>query len=169
MAIYEKIISSIITCSLAVSIPYAAMAEKLNYVETTDAVYDEHMKVSDFCEKTNVAAVYTDGKYGFIYADGTKITEPIFSEADEPLVFDEDTALLLAADEHEKWGAVDLNGKVKVKFEYEALTYLDEKRLAAQKNGKWGIIDYNGKKTVDFKYDFISSFFDKGESGESAY
>lgn len=55
-----------------------------------------------------------------------------------------------------KWGAMDINQKTVIPFEYEGLgsaRYNDYVR--AKKNGKWGLIDKSNKRKVPFEYEDI--------------
>lgn len=61
---------------------------------------------------------------------------------------------LFVASEDGKWGYVDKNGSVKVNYEYELATELNEYGFGAiKKDGKWGCIDSDGKVVVEPKYE----------------
>ena len=53
-----------------------------------------------------------------------------------------------------KWGFVDLNGKVVVKYKYDKVTEVNEYGFAGiYKNGQWGVIDQNGKVILEPTYE----------------
>ena len=53
---------------------------------------------------------------------------------------------LLAKKENDKWGFVDKNGEVKIPYEYDMVTELNENGFAGIKKGEnWGVINSNGE------------------------
>lgn len=61
---------------------------------------------------------------------------------------------LFASSKDGKWGYTDKNGSVKVDYEFDLVTELNEYGYGAvKKNGKWGCIDSNGKVVLEPKYE----------------
>lgn len=58
------------------------------------------------------------------------------------------------------FGAFDLNGNLKIPFEYDLLKKGVKNEIIAYKNGKIGVISENGNTIIDFKYDFIEPIFE---------
>ena len=53
-----------------------------------------------------------------------------------------------------KWGAIDINQKTVIPFEYEGLEKCGS-NIKAQRTGKWGLIDKSNKVLIPFEYDDI--------------
>lgn len=61
---------------------------------------------------------------------------------------------LFVASQDGNWGYTDKNGNVKVDYEYDLATELNEYGYGSvKKDGKWGCIDQNGKIVVEPKYE----------------
>ena len=60
--------------------------------------------------------------------------------------------LLVITDDTEKWGVIDKNGNVKIKFEHEKLGNANHGLIPFLKYGKWGYMDYNGNVVIEPTY-----------------
>lgn len=61
---------------------------------------------------------------------------------------------LFAASQEGKWGYTDKNGSVKVNYEYDLATELNNYGYGSiKKDGKWGCVDSTGKVIVEPKYE----------------
>ena len=66
---------------------------------------------------------------------------------------------LFASCKNGKWGYVDKNGNVKLDYEYELASELNEYGYASiKKDGKWGAIDSNGNIIVEPKYELSDQY-----------
>jgi len=63
-----------------------------------------------------------------------------------------------AVEKNNKWGHVDLDGKVTTPIVYEYVSSFKEGRAWVQKNGKWGHVDLDGKVVVLIIYDEVGYF-----------
>ena len=73
--------------------------------------------------------------------------------------------IAIIKDSHDKWGAIDLNGKVVIPFEHDWLVDYNTDRykdlfsskgdVIFKKNGKFGILNTVGNVIIPFKYDEI--------------
>ncbi len=115
----------------------------------------------------NVYVARKGDKIG-IFSTETGVILPMEYECDEfekvfgrdgDVYFGETSPLTLK--HKDKWGVIELHGKIILPFEYEHLKaiggYLKEPKgyLGAKKNGKYGLIDYQGKEQIPFEYDFF--------------
>jgi len=69
--------------------------------------------------------------------------------------FSENRARVL---KNNKYGHVDLNGKVVVPIIYDYASSFQEGRTWVEKNGKEGHVDKNGKVTTPIIYDYVGNF-----------
>ncbi len=70
---------------------------------------------------------------------------------------------LFAIPKDKKWGAVDINGEEKLKFNYEYITQINNFGFAGIKqNGKWGAIDKEGNIVCECIYDFDDQDLEEG-------
>lgn len=65
----------------------------------------------------------------------------------------------IAAQQNGLWGVVDLNDKILLPFEYEAINPINNEVFAAKKQGKWAMVNFNGKILSPFKYNRIEKGF----------
>lgn len=57
-----------------------------------------------------------------------------------------------------KWGAMDINQKTVIPFEYERLGNFRDDYIKAKKNGNWGLIDRSNYNWVPFEYEELEYF-----------
>ena len=66
-------------------------------------------------------------------------------------IFPENT--LFASEKDGKWGFVDKNNNVKIDYQYDKVTELNELGFAGiKKDGKWGVIDKDGNIILEPTY-----------------
>jgi len=70
--------------------------------------------------------------------------------------------LMPVQNEKGKWGFVDENGSLVVKYNYNAVGPFQGKYARVQKGDKWGFINKNGEVVIKPEYDNFSSFTDAG-------
>ena len=104
-------------------------------------IFDQAMPFKD-----GAAAVYIDGKSGFIGIDGKYILKPEYEEVKS---FNNGAAAVL---KNGKWGYVDKAGKLFIKFEYDEAGDFINGQAVVVKDGKVGIIDKQGKIIAPFLY-----------------
>ncbi len=139
----------------------------------------------DFSE--GFAAVYKNGKWGFIDKTGKEVV-PFSYEAAQK--FSEGMAAVMknnkigfvdaagkevipcaysnsaegfsqglaAVEKGGKWGFIDKTGEVVIDFTYDGAYSFSEGLAAVEKNGKMGFIDKTGKEAFPFEYDSVYPF-----------
>lgn len=70
--------------------------------------------------------------------------------------------LMPVQNEKGKWGFVDENGSLVVKYDYTAVGPFQGKYARIQKGDKWGFINKNGEVVIKPEYDNFSSFTETG-------
>ena len=92
----------------------------------------------------NYIKVYSDTATQFVGTDGTLKTD--FE------IFPNNT--LYASEKDGKWGFVDNNNNVKIDYQYDKVTELNELGFAGiKKDGKWGVIDRDGNVIIQPIYE----------------
>ncbi len=92
----------------------------------------------------NYIKVYSNTETKYVGTDGTIKTD--FE------IFPDNT--LFASEKDGKWGFVDKNNNVKIDYQYDKVTELNELGFAGIKqNGKWGVIDKNGNVVLEPTYE----------------
>lgn len=61
-------------------------------------------------------------------------------------------------DYNHKWGIIDVNGEIKVPFEYEHVSVIFDGLAYAIRNKKAGYIDINNNQVIPFKYSAVTDF-----------
>ena len=93
--------------------------------------------------KDNYVKVYSSTQTAYVSLDGSLKTDfEIFSEN-----------TLFASEKDGKWGFVDKNNNVKIDYQYDKVTELNELGFAGiKKDGKWGVIDKDGNIILEPTY-----------------
>ncbi len=120
-------------------------------------------------------AVYKGDKLGFINTDG-KLVIPIMYNEDEHAYFYRYTlnktlflnGIVILKDNFGKMGAIDVNNKIVVPFEYDELCGYDGFTMWAVKNGKYSIISNKGEilNTVIIPKKYLNSSLEYGEGAD---
>lgn len=93
--------------------------------------------------KDNYVKVYSSTQTAYVSLDGSLKTD--FE------IFPENT--LFASEKDGKWGFVDKNNNVKIDYQYDKVTELNELGFAGiKKDGKWGVIDKDGNIILEPTY-----------------
>ena len=93
--------------------------------------------------KDNYVKVYSSTQTAYVSLDG--LLKTAFD------IFPENT--LFAAEKDGKWGFVDKNNNVKIDYQYDKVTELNELGFAGiKKDGKWGVIDKDGNIILEPTY-----------------
>lgn len=107
-----------------------------------------------------LASVEKRNSIGVLNNEGVLIIPPLFRKIDLSK-----TRILAQTfnneniHQNELFGAFDLNGNLKIPFEYDLLKKGVCDEIIAYKNGKIGVISENGNTIIDFKYDSIEPIF----------
>lgn len=83
------------------------------------------------------------------------------AHAEEVSIFSEGLAAYkeINTEGKEKWGFVDIKGKIKINAQFsDVLIFTENKCAVANENGKYGFIDRSGKIIIDYQFDFIKPF-----------
>ena len=93
--------------------------------------------------KDNYIKVYSATQTAYVSLDGSIKTDfEIFPEN-----------ILFASEKDGKWGFVDKNNNVKIDYQYDKVTELNELGFAGiKKDGKWGVIDKEGNIILEPTY-----------------
>ncbi len=93
--------------------------------------------------KNNYIKVYSATQTAYVSLDGSIKTDfEIFPEN-----------ILFASEKDGKWGFVDKNNNVKIDYQYDKVTELNELGFAGiKKDGKWGVIDKEGNIILEPTY-----------------
>ena len=92
----------------------------------------------------NYIKVYSSTRTEFVGTDGSLKTD--FE------IFPNNT--LFASEQDGKWGFVDKNNNIKVDYQYDKVTEVNELGFAGiKKDGKWGVIDKNGNIILEPTYE----------------
>ena len=93
--------------------------------------------------KDNYVKVYSSTQTAYVSLDGSLKTDfEIFSGN-----------TLFASEKDGKWGFVDKNNNVKIDYQYDKVTELNELGFAGiKKDGKWGVIDKDGNIILEPTY-----------------
>ena len=92
----------------------------------------------------NYIKVYSTTQTEYVGLDGS-----LKSDFD---IFPDNT--LFASEKDGMWGFVDKNNNIKVNYQYEKVTELNELGFAGiKKDGKWGVIDKNGNVILEPTYE----------------
>ena len=93
--------------------------------------------------KDNYVKVYSSTQTAYVSLDGLLKTD--FE------IFPDNT--LFASEKDGKWGFVDKNNNVKIDYQYDKVTELNELGFAGiKKDGKWGVIDKDGNIILEPTY-----------------
>ena len=104
-----------------------------------------------------------DGKVGFINNSG----EIIFESNYEILRFPHLNAA--AARINNKWGLIDLQGKILIPFEHSSFKREFEGIIGFKKDSKWAIYNSAGKQLTDYRFDSLSVFQNEESPNHSFY
>lgn len=100
-----------------------------------------------------LAAVYENGKYGFIDENDKLIIPYKYT-----IVLFNFSEGVTAVKLNNKWGYIDKSDKPITPFEYDFSYGFDEGMAAVQQQGKWGFINKKGKLVIPCKYTSVYSF-----------
>ena len=135
---------------------------KFGYVRTDGTFLFEPIFDSAPYEAKSVMVVRIDeGKvrrYGIIDGDGNVLLEP---QSDFRIFdFHGDLARIAAKTEHgdEKWGYINIEGKVVVEPKYDQARDFSEGIGAVALGGRYGLVDRDGREIVAPKFDMIGYF-----------
>jgi len=117
--------------------------------------------ITSFFSKKNTDRKTVDNK--IVFTEG-KTKNPVekYSNLEHFKVGDKE---FFIAKENEKYGIIDLAGKIILPFEYEYITRFnadEEVFLRVEKDEKFGVIDLNGKIILPIEYDEMGFFDVKG-------
>lgn len=107
------------------------VSDKYLIAQRTDEAQHSYASLLDFQGN----AIIPEGKYAYLAT-----------------VFNSD---LMMASDGKKIGVITIEEKVKVPFEYDAISCLSKEEFCVQKDGKYGVVDVNGKVIVPFEYSSI--------------
>jgi hypothetical protein len=132
---------------------------KVGYTDTAGNIVVSAKYFSGTYQIEEAKGFYIVGKdetnVGLINTSGDFVIDPIYQTI---AVINTDMALVVKDD---KWGYVNLSGKVIIPIEYEqAGSELYGGLLKAKKGGKWGFINPKGTIVIPFKYDDADDFYD---------
>ena len=102
-------------------------------------------------------SVCLNGHWGLIDQQGNRVIKPEYDQI-RPFLFEDET--LVWAKKKDKYGCLDISGKVIIPFEYKDLqnSFWEGQPTFAQKNGKYGFIDRNNQVLIPFKYSSTQGF-----------
>ena len=100
-----------------------------------------------------LAAVKTDGQWGYINEEGKWAIQPQFSGAES---FTEDGAAMVLFDG--KYGFIDTTGKYIVSPKYDQANNFSEGYAAVCSDGSWSFITLSGEKLTSYKFDRVGDF-----------
>ena len=112
-------------------------SNELNVI-TQDGKLVNGLKNANYIVKDKYVKIYSDTDFKYYTLDGKETT---FKE-----LYPQNGAYADVKDG--KWGAVDSNGNVVIKYEYDKVTELTNGEICVLKDGKWGIYSKEGKEIV---------------------
>lgn len=127
------------------------MIQTIKSEENILELYDKTM--AKVVEMQN-GKIQINAQYIKVYSDTeTKYFDLEGREKENTEIFPNNT--LYAKQENGKWGFVDKNGNVKVNYQYDKVTEINEYGFAGIRLGnEWGVIDANGNIIVEPVYQF---------------
>lgn len=144
------------------------------------AIFDEALPFSE-----GFAAVQVDNQWGFIDTTGQMVIRPRFAAAfyfregvgtvdnEQGTVLIDKSGNVISSGYNtidfiadgrapvlrvDKWGFLDLQGKVVIPIEYDSMRPFSGGLAPVQKDDKWGYIDRDGKIVIPFQFDEADSF-----------
>ncbi len=123
-----------------------SMIQAVNNSTKMTEIYSKEMK--KICELKN-ATIQNNNTYLKIYNDDeVKYISSEEKETTNVNIFTNNK--IFAKKQGDKWGFVDISGKIIVDYKYEKVTEINKYGFAGIKqNGKWGVIDSDGKIIVE--------------------
>lgn len=108
-------------------------------------------------EKDSYTTKILNAKNKEIFKQYTEVTAIENHDKNNNLWYAENT--LRYKDSHNKYGLLDMNGKVLLEADYDEITALPgtKKAILVKKDGKYGLVDENGKQLIPSEYTKISS------------
>lgn len=112
---------------------------------------------NDFCSSGGIIFAKQSGKYIMLNTKGKRIGNLKFDDA-KPFV----TEQYAAVKKGKKWGYVDDEGKLVIKYKYNDAKSFANGVAGVKEKSSWGLINQNGKEVVDSMFDDIGSMNSKG-------
>lgn len=120
---------------------------------------------------------YVDGNYYVHHKDTPNgYKEALLDQKGEPLTqytYDDIKIFhgngLIGVQNNEKWGFIDLNGKLRIPCQFDKIDYHFEGGcISVMQNGKWGLIDTTGKYITSNCFDeiYLTENFSKLRNGD---
>ena len=102
-------------------------------------------------EKTGLARIVNNGKYGFVDRSGALVILCMFDDA-QPF-----TAATTPVKQSGKWGLIDQTGAFVLDPIYDIILPFSNEIAPCQLKGKWGYIDQSGAQVAQPKFDEVST------------
>ncbi len=117
--------------------------------------YNNSDKIS-YAIVTNYTA--SGERQGLINVNGKEVIKPQYQQLEGNIW----KGIMIAQDTSGRWGAINLQGRTTIKFNYDYLgySYSNDSYIAKLKDW-YGAIDRSGKTILDFKYEMLSEGMDK--------
>lgn len=140
---------------LVQKIPGKNMIQTLLKETNATEIYSKNMK--KLCEIEN-ATIDIENEYIKVYSNKDLLYyDNEGNEINNTKLFPNNKLYVSVKDE--KWGFIDANGDIKVKYEYDLATDYNQFGFASiMKDGKWGCIDSDGKIVIEPQYELKQNY-----------